>query len=830
VWTNAAGEYVIVPPGDGDFTLTASKGGHVSGSIPATMAGAAVGGLDIALEKSAGLDPLVLLDASTLATGDDLASWPNTGSLGGSFNRDAVGPNVVADIAGRQAVEFIQPSAEGAYRRTMVSGIPVPSEITGASDWTISTDLYKADLANVPITFGTGDNCYMSWAGRDWGTGQTAQFSYVNNLAYVHYGSDRGFNTVPSGGAWHNVTITYDGSSEKVYVDGVIDSTETRVLNLHPGDMMMVGAAYWRNARGEDQYWRYNGAIAKLQIFDQALTEAEVALLNGIAPPDTYEWAGPNNGLWSDVANWVSAVPVSGKIAVFSNSASAGATVDIDAPAAAGGIQFNGQVANQLLKSSTASPLTLDNAAAAAPITVTGSHTISADINAPKNLSVSGPGSATLTLSGTIATGTSGAWDEELIKGPNLVLNGTASWTSTGAHYMTVGSPTGATLTINDSATIDWTDSWSLFVAWNAGDTGKIVQNGGTVKTQPVGTAWYNNNGPGVQLGGAADPVTAEYDLNGGILITPNVYNVNGKPVTLPSGSAIFRFNGGVLQATQNDNVDDPSVVAEGTTHLMGNLTHAYVGTNGAKIDTATFNCGMDQVLEHDPGASPVDGGLTKLGLGTLTLLRDSSYTGPTQVQDGVLACATIASLAPTALEIASAATLELSYTGTQTVPSLKIGGVTKPAGVYDAANTDGHITGTGTVTVVAASPYGTWIAGYPSLSGANALPGADPDGDGMTNQDEFAFGLNPTLGSSVNPITKQLNKTTGQFSYTRLSTSGLAYTVWTSENLVAWTKDTGATQAAGTPDGNGVQTVVVTLGAAKPLTTAKLFVRVEAN
>ena len=42
-----------------------------------------------------------------------------------------------------------------------------------------------------------------------------------------------------------------------------------------------------------------------------------------------------------------------------------------------------------------------------------------------------------------------------------------------------------------------------------------------------------------------------------------------------------------------------------------------------------------------------------------------------------------------------------------------------------------------------------SWLAAnYPGLSGADVLPTANPDGDGLTNLQEFAFGTDPTASS----------------------------------------------------------------------------------
>jgi hypothetical protein len=121
---------------------------------------------------------------------------------------------------------------------------------------------------------------------------------------------------------------------------------------------------------------------------------------------------------------------------------------------------------------------------------------------------------------------------------------------------------------------------------------------------------------------------------------------------------------------------------------------------------------------------------------------------------------------------------------------------------------------------------YDTWANGTFANPFTAKLPTDDPDGDGQTNQQEFIFGLDPTTGASVNPITQQLDKTTGVFKYTRTKDSGLIYNVYYSTNLVGWAWDEFATQTPAAAVA-GVETVSVTLAAAAPL-DGKLFVRVE--
>ena len=96
-----------------------------------------------------------------------------------------------------------------------------------------------------------------------------------------------------------------------------------------------------------------------------------------------------------------------------------------------------------------------------------------------------------------------------------------------------------------------------------------------------------------------------------------------------------------------------------------------------------------------------------------------------------------------------------------------------------------------------------------------------------MSNQQEYAFGLDPTKGSSVNPIVAPFDKASGQFSYTRRATSGLDYSVEYSTDLAVW-ETAATTELPGDPDANGVQIVTVTVSN-EPV-DGKLFVRVRAE
>ena len=230
---------------------------------------------------------------------------------------------------------------------------------------------------------------------------------------------------------------------------------------------------------------------------------------------------------------------------------------------------------------------------------------------------------------------------------------------------------------------------------------------------------------------------------------------------------------------------------------------------------------------------------VTKTGPTTWSLTGDNSYTGDTTVEEGTLSLATDYLDDASNIVIAAGAVLDLPHGLTDTVGTLTAGGAPKPIGVYGALGSGAgagfelpEITGTGflNVTAVPASDYDLWAG----ATGFNLTGGMDDDDDqdGLTNKEEYAFGLDPTSAASVAPVAVPLDKAVGTFTYTRRNTAlfstGLTYTYGYSTTLqgdfTPFSPD-----LENSDSGDPVEAVTVTLPAAL-LANATLFVQVTAE
>jgi len=247
-------------------------------------------------------------------------------------------------------------------------------------------------------------------------------------------------------------------------------------------------------------------------------------------------------------------------------------------------------------------------------------------------------------------------------------------------------------------------------------------------------------------------------------------------------------------------------------------FTHAYLTANGASFDVASGkDITVAQMLEDNPGST---GSLTKSGVGALTLNAANTYTGNTTVTAGqlIIAANSATTFAATStVSIAPSAVLNLPNAATNTVASLVINGSVQPAGLYDASNTGGSITGSGTIQVAAAaSGYPTWAAA--NVGGAPA--DADTNHDGVQNGVKYF--MNSTTGSNPPVVTAAgvATVTWPNGGNIPFAAYGTQFAVQTSSDLAIWIN-----VAAGDASLNNTSaSVIYTL----PTNAGKVFVRLS--
>jgi len=527
-------------------------------------------------------------------------------------------------------------------------------------------------------------------------------------------------------------------------------------------------------------------------------------------------WISSTDGNWSDSANWQSAAVANGTDNTATFNPGAPVTATVDGNRFIGALVFTGSNATL----AGADVLTLDNSSLAQPQVDVASGvtaTLSTNIGGTLGLEKTGSGTLKFTGSKSYTGGTT-------VTGGTLELSG-----ATGGNAQIHGS-----VTVNAGGTLSFTDGDGTGFGFFNNPANSIVVDGGTIQAVsgshlgfgPFMTMTMDNGGT----------IIGSWQWNGDGLLAFSSY---GDSTNTISGNVVLRADSG---ANHTFNVND-----------------------GASATDLAVSANLSDQWPEVTWLSA--SGLTKSGTGTMVLSGTNSYDGNTVINGGTLQVSSLGSLRfrPAANgstnSVSGSATAAFSFLGTVSldltaaaanvgnswnlfnlasftgpVPTLNPAAVTTTTlgsftevspGVWELPVTGAKwvfTAATGTLAYVnAASPYETWGAAYGLSAGSE---GGDLDNDGLTNFQEFAFGLIPNSGSSVNPITSQLNKTAGQFTYQRLAASGLTYTIWTSPDLVNWTQDFTASQVA-TPAGNN-ESVVVTLTG--PLPASKLFVRVKAQ
>jgi autotransporter-associated beta strand protein len=294
----------------------------------------------------------------------------------------------------------------------------------------------------------------------------------------------------------------------------------------------------------------------------------------------------------------------------------------------------------------------------------------------------------------------------------------------------------------------------------------------------------------GIRLAGGSGSATgtnsATLNLNGGTLITAGLFPGSGS-----NNTSIVNFNSGVLQASDNPYA----------TNFIGGLSHVFVASGGAIINSGTNRLAINQALEND-GVTVTDGGVVKLGSGQLKLAGNNTYTGPTTVSNGVLLIN--GTLGTNAITVQSGATL--GGTGIISGPvSVRSGGTLMPGTGIPTnevlmVNNSLSLAGT-TIAQIGKSgitPISDQITGVANISYGGTLIVTNGASAALAGGDVFtlfsAFGTKAGNFTSIQVLPASLgltgtfNPATGQLTLVNASSPTLTYIKSGASLQFSWT------------------------------------------
>jgi hypothetical protein len=234
---------------------------------------------------------VVNLDAAALGAGP-LQQWANTGTAGGGFapgsERDTWQPEVVSKL-GVKGVDF-------SGRKSLVSSFPAPDALLGGGPFTVVVRAFCTDtrgLEREQTMFGWGRRP-QGRAEFCWGTHpQKGAFAGGPNIEFGYKGpateNDRMKHNAPVLDGWRHIAYTYDPAKKelKIYVDGVLNRSETVELKIPAGELICLGGL--RTAKLADN--PFAGLIGELAIAPHALSAEQIAhLAKGSDLPPQVGW------------------------------------------------------------------------------------------------------------------------------------------------------------------------------------------------------------------------------------------------------------------------------------------------------------------------------------------------------------------------------------------------------------------------------------------------------------------------------------------------------------------------------------------------------------
>jgi autotransporter-associated beta strand protein/T5SS/PEP-CTERM-associated repeat protein len=548
-------------------------------------------------------------------------TWANSGELGvglnGTGTLNVSGGNVSSNSG-------LVGYAAGSVGTATVSG----------GTWANSTDLFVGFFGtgtlNVTGGYVSNANGYLGVYASSVGTATVSSGTWANSgslnvtgTLIVNGGSVTNTDGViafnpgtigtvtVSSGTWANsgsLAVGSYGTGTLTMSGGVVSVAGTLVrengtINLNSGGTLQIGVGGSDGVLGVDALTN-NGTL----IFNRSDDSFYSGIISGTGAV-TKQGAGTltlfgNNTFTGDTR--IS----SGTLAIGSTEALHSSTLDMNA-SDSGAITFASNSTLGGLKGSR------DLANGGTTLTIGGNNastTYSGVLSGSGGLTKSGDGTLTLSASNGYTGGTTISGGQLKLANANALVasddmtitSGTLDLNGQSRTLGLLNGSSGGTITTGTTGLITLTSS----AAANSTYAGSIINGAGTIA--------FTKSGLGTLTLSGSNDYTGVTNINGGVLSLGNE--------SAFAGGGTISFDGGSLQYSASNTVDY-------STRILNSGSAISIDTNGQNV---TFASGL---------GSSNTGGLTKLGLGTLTLSGSNDYAGTTTISAGVLAISSTAAL-----------------------------------------------------------------------------------------------------------------------------------------------------------------------------------------
>ena len=201
---------------------------------------------------------LVDLVLDNLRTGSVVANVQNKGKVGGYFLAGGITKPITTMIGGKKALLFTG-------RERLTSSVSAPKSLLGNSSYSVSMWVLNPAIDK--------EETIVSWTERGGVNLSNAAAGYGNSKtagAVTHLGwADLGYKHLPKANEWHLISMVFDGTMERIYVDGELDREERRMLFIRNLKHFLIGG-------NEDGSAGFSGALASLKIYDIPLSHQEI--------------------------------------------------------------------------------------------------------------------------------------------------------------------------------------------------------------------------------------------------------------------------------------------------------------------------------------------------------------------------------------------------------------------------------------------------------------------------------------------------------------------------------------------------------------------------